>query len=29
MAAGVFYFIFNYLVAFIMERFEKALDYYR
>ena len=26
--AGVFYFIANYAVAFVMERFEKALDYY-
>ena len=27
--AGVFYFIANYLVAFIMARIEKALDYYK
>ena len=27
--AGVFYYIANYVVAFVMERFEKALDYYR
>ncbi len=27
--AGVFYFVANYIVAFIMERFEKALDYYK
>ncbi len=27
--AGVFYFAANYLVAFGMERIEKALDYYR
>ena len=27
--AGVFYFIANYVVAFGMERIEKALDYYR
>ena len=27
--AGIFYFIANYVVAFIMERFEKALDYYK
>ncbi len=27
--AGVFYFIANYVVAFVMERIEKALDYYR
>ena len=26
--AGVFYYVFNALVAFIMERFEKRLDYY-
>lgn len=26
--AGVFYYIFNYLVAFIMEKIEKKLDYY-
>lgn len=29
MVAGVFYFIFNYVVAFIMERIEKKLAYYR
>ena len=29
MVAGVFYFIFNYVVAFIMERIEKKLSYYR
>jgi len=29
MIAGVFYFIFNYVVAFIMEFFEKKLSYYR
>lgn len=29
MVAGVFYFIFNWLVAFIMERVEKKLSYYR
>ena len=28
-AAAVFYYIFNYLVAFGMQRLEKALDYYR
>ena len=28
-AAAVFYYIFNYLVAFAMQRVEKALDYYR
>ena len=27
--AGIFYFIANYVVAFGMERFEKALDYYK
>ena len=27
--AGVFYFIANYAVAFVMERIEKAFDYYR
>lgn len=27
--AGVFYYIFNFIVAFIMERIEKKLDYYR
>ena len=26
--AGVFYYVFNALVAFIMGRIEKALDYY-
>ena len=29
MAAGVFYYIFNFVVAFSMERIEKALNYYR
>ena len=29
MVAGVFYFVFNYVVAFIMERIEKKLSYYR
>ena len=29
MAAGLFYYIFNLLVAFVMERVEKALNYYR
>lgn len=28
-AAAVFYYVFNYLVAFIMNRFEKALNYYK
>ena len=28
MAAGVFYYIFNLLVAAIMERIEKSMDYY-
>lgn len=27
--AGVFYYIFNYVVAFGMERFEKRLNYYK
>ena len=27
--AGVFYYVANYVVAFVMERFEKALSYYR
>ena len=27
--AGIFYFIFNYTVAFCMEQFEKKLNYYR
>ena len=27
--AAVFYYVFNYLVAFLMERIEKALNYYR
>lgn len=27
--AGVFYYIFNFVVAFIMERIEKKLDYYQ
>lgn len=27
--AGVFYFVANYVVEFVMERIEKALDYYR
>lgn len=29
MVAGVFYFVFNYVVAFIMERVEKKLSYYK
>jgi len=29
MIAGVFYFVFNYVVAFIMERIEKKLSYYK
>ena len=28
-AAGIFYYIFNLLVAFIMERAEKKMAYYR
>lgn len=27
--AGVFYFVFNFVVAFVMERIEKKLSYYR
>ena len=27
--AGAFYYIFNFIVAWMMERFEKKLDYYR
>lgn len=29
MVAGLFYFVFNYVVAFIMESIEKKLSYYR
>lgn len=29
MAAGLFYYIFNFLVAFAMERIEKSMNYYR
>lgn len=29
MVAGVFYFIFNLIVAFAMERLEKAMNYYK
>ena len=29
MVAGVFYFIFNYVVAFVMEIIEKKMNYYR
>ena len=28
-AAGLFYFVFNALVAFVMERIEKKMSYYR
>lgn len=28
-AAGIFYYIFNFVVAFVMELFEKKLSYYR
>ncbi|MDP4118012.1 MAG: amino acid ABC transporter permease [Bacillota bacterium] len=28
-AAGIFYYVFNFIVAFIMERMEKNLNYYR
>lgn len=27
--AGVFYFVANYIVAFVMERIEKSMDYYK
>ncbi len=27
--AGVFYYVFNFIVAYLMERIEKALSYYR
>lgn len=27
--AGIFYYVFNFVVAFVMERFEKRLGYYR
>lgn len=29
MAAGVFYYLFNLLVAFVMETLEKKMAYYR
>ena len=29
MVAGLFYFVFNYVVAFVMERIEKKLSYYK
>ena len=29
MVAGVFYYIFNFAVAFLMERVEKSMNYYR
>lgn len=29
LAAGIFYYVFNYLVAFLMERAEKKLNYYQ
>ena len=28
MVAGMFYFVFNFVVAFVMDRIEKKLDYY-
>ncbi len=28
-AAGIFYYVFNFIVAYLMERLEKALDYYK
>jgi polar amino acid transport system permease protein len=27
--AGVFYYVFNFIVAVVMEQIEKKLDYYR
>lgn len=27
--AGIFYYVFNFIVAFVMEKIEKRLDYYR
>ncbi len=27
--AGVFYYIFNFVVAFVMEKIEKRMNYYR
>ncbi|MBP5746122.1 MAG: ABC transporter permease subunit, partial [Lachnospiraceae bacterium] len=29
MAAGLFYFVFNYIVAFGMDHFEKKMSYFR
>jgi len=29
LGAGVFYYVFNFVVAFVMEKFEKKLSYYR
>lgn len=29
MVAGLFYYLFNFLVAFVMERVEKKLSYYK
>ena len=29
MAAGLFYFVFNYIVAFSMDHFEKKMSYFR
>ena len=28
-AAGIFYYIFNFIVAFLMEKAEKKMNYYR
>ncbi len=28
-AAGIFYYIFNFIVAFLMEHLEKSMDYYK
>lgn len=27
--AGIFYYVFNFIVAFVMEKIERRLDYYR
>ena len=27
--AGVFYYVFNFIVAFLMERIEKKMNYYK
>lgn len=28
-AAGIFYYVFNFVVAFVMEKVEQRLNYYR